>query len=43
MLAFIRFIMSVKKYDLLIRKGVFADAIQDSTFSIPARIQKCLT
>ena len=25
--------MSVKKYDLLIRKGLFAHAIQDSIFS----------
>ena len=25
--------MSVKKYDLLIRKGLVADAIQDSIFS----------
>ena len=25
--------MSVKKYDFSIRKGLFADAIQDSTFS----------
>ena len=24
--------MSVKKYDLLIQKGLFADAIQDCTF-----------
>ena len=28
-----RFIMSVKKYDFSTRKGLFADAIQDSTFS----------
>ena len=25
--------MSVQKYDLLIQKGLFADDIQDSTFS----------